>query len=166
MTPVTKDESGWLLTRVWVNAIETTARDFYGTRPKEFCMRAYEHATDSWLKILEDEYGIYTPKADTLLEAIKHYITSGVEGGLFESESMFELTELASGGVRINVKHCPYMESCHDLLERKKFSLKTLTCAHIGCFRAAGSLLANRDSSYEIVDVKPGMGCEGIINPM
>lgn len=165
MDKVKRDESGWLLTRVWLNALEETARDFHGTRPKEFCMRAYEHATDSWIKILEDEYGIVTPKADTLLDAIRNHIQSGISGGLFDEAGEFELTALPSGGVRIKVRACPYQESCHDLLDSKRFSLKTLTCARLGCFRAAGLLLSNIECRYEIIDVKPGMGCEGIIEP-
>jgi hypothetical protein len=165
MSKIDRNRCGWILTRVWVNALEETARDFHGTRPKEFCMRAYEHATDSWIKLLEDEYGIVTPRADSFIDAIKNYIQAGIAGGLFSDEELFELTPLPSGGVNIKVKECQYLESCQDMLDNKHFSVKTLTCPRIGCFRAAASLLTNTEASYDVHEVKPGVGCEGVVEP-
>jgi len=165
MTENIKSKTGWLLTRVWLNALEQTARDFHGTRPKEFCMRAYEHATNSWLRVLEDEMDILTAKADTLKQAIENYIHVGISVGLFPSEQIFDLEEQSSGAVKVSVYQCPYQASCKDLLDSKTFTFKTLTCARIGCFRAACNLLTNMESSYDIIDIKPGVKCEGIITP-
>lgn len=155
-------DSGWQLTRVWLNALEETARDFYGTRPREFCMRAYEHATDYWIKIIDSELGIKTQKADSIKAAIQNYINSGIAGGLFGDASEFELEELPAGSVKIKVLNCPYKDSCKDLLERG-FSLKSLTCARLGCFRAASYILADKECTYKLNEVNPGVMCSGLI---
>lgn len=128
-------------------------------------MRAYEHATDSWIKIMEDEHGIQTPKADTMIQAIRNHIQAGVTVGVFEREDLFELEELPGGAVKIKVHECIYQASCRDLLDNKRFSLKSLNCARVGCFRAAASLLTTIDCTYEVLNVQPGVGCEGIVKP-
>jgi len=159
-------KTGWLLTRVWLNALEETARDFHGTLPKEFCMRAYEHATDTWIKLLDDEYGILIPRTDSLLQAVKNYIEAGVAGGIFESIDEFELQEIPSGGIKVTVHRCAYQDSCRYLLTNKGYSLKTLTCARIGCFKAAGTLLSNVEATYHVNKIEPGISCEGEIVPV
>lgn len=165
MENTTKKECGWEVMRVWLSALEETARDFHGTRPKEFCMRAYEHATEHWITILKSELGIETPESTTIRGAIENYIQSGVQAGLFGDLREFEIEDLPSGGVKIKVLRCPYQDSCRDLLDRG-FSLKTLTCARLGCFRAAVRVLAGKDCVYELLEVKPGLDCEGIIEPL
>lgn len=155
---------GRQLTRVWLNALEATARDFHGTRPREFCLRAYEHATDYWIKLIKSELGIEIAHAESIREAIENYIDSGVEAGLFGSSSEFEVEELPTKSVKIRVNLCPYENSCRDLLDRG-FSLKTLTCPRLGCFRAAVLLLSGINASYELYEIKPGIACEGSIIP-
>jgi len=164
MTEPEQKDIGWQVTRVWLNAIEETARDFHGTRPKSFCMRAYEHATNNWIQILEGELEIHTPPAETVLKAVENYIVSGVEAGLFNDPNEFELEQLPSGGIKVTVKQCPYQNSCEDLLERG-LSLQALTCARLGCFRAATAILATIDCNYEIQEVKLGEACIGVIEP-
>ena len=151
--------------RVWLNSLEETARDFHGLRPQEFCSRAYEHATDYWIKIMRSELGIIIPDTDSPRTAIENYIYSGVKGGLFNDAQEFELEELPSMGIIVTVHQCPYQDSCRDLLD-KGFSLKSLTCARLGCFRAACLLLAHQECSYELHEVRPGIGCKGVIDPI
>lgn len=158
-------QSGWQLTRVWLSALEETARDFHGSRPQEFCRRAYEHATEYWIKILESEFEIEVAHADTFYDALMNYINSGVLGGLFEDQKEFNIVQLPSGGVRIEVLQCPYEESCRDLLDRG-ITLKGLTCARLGCFRAACLILTKKDCTYEMHEVKPGVMCKGVIEPL
>ena len=70
MPKLTSEQSGWALTRVWLTAFEQAARDFHGTRPKNFCQRAYEYATEDWLNVLQNEYGITVKKAKSIKEAV------------------------------------------------------------------------------------------------
>ena len=44
MDIIDREEAGWLVALSWLSALEETARDFHGTRPKVFSERAYEHA--------------------------------------------------------------------------------------------------------------------------
>ena len=161
MPGLKKEDAGWALTRVWLDALEETARDFYG-RPKRFCVRAYEHATENWLRILSNEYGIHHEEASTIKEAVESYIKTGVKGGLFDDASQFVLKEINPNRLEIKVFSCPYKETCYDLLEQG-YSIKDLTCARLGCFRAAVLLLSGIDCNYEVIGVHLEEGCEGFI---
>ncbi len=155
-------ECGWILARVWLNALEETARDFHGTRPRTFVARAYEHAVEAWLRVLEQDYGLKPREAGTLKEAVESYIDIGVKAGLFEDASQFKLDEKDPYRLEVSVLVCPYRESCKDLLERG-FSLRNLTCARMGCFRAAVQALTNIPCDYEVTSVKPEEGCTGFM---
>ncbi|MBD3374550.1 hypothetical protein GF406_05875 [candidate division KSB1 bacterium] len=161
MRELNRDESGWLVANSWLSALEETARDFHGNRPKAFCERAYEHATESFLRDLETEYGIYPQKTDSIRGAIEEYIRLGVIAGLFEDASQFELFEVNPNRVEIRATQCPYERVCKDL-SREGVSLQDLTCARLGCFRAAVKLLAGIDCTYEISELE-NHGCQGYI---
>jgi len=47
MSEINREEVGWILSRVWIDALEEAARDFHGNWPMMFTSRAYEHATDA-----------------------------------------------------------------------------------------------------------------------
>ena len=158
-----RGECGWVIARVWLNALEETARDFHGTRPRTFVTRAYEHATEEWLRVLEQDYGLKPHEATTMKEAVESYIDIGVKAGLFVDASQFKLEEKDPYRLDVSVLVCPYRESCKDLLERG-FSLRNLTCARMGCFRAAVQALTNVACDYEVTSVKPEEGCTGLIH--
>lgn len=150
-----------MLARVWLDALEESARDFFGNRPRQFTWRAYEHATETWLRILEMDYGLKAKKAKTIKEAVENYIEVGVKGGLFEDNSQFELTDITPSRLKINVLQCQYYNCCRDLIA-EGIPVSNLTCARIGCFNSAVKLLANILCSYEIDSVNES-GCIGII---
>jgi hypothetical protein len=158
-----RGECGWVIARVWLNALEETARDFHGTRPRTFVTRAYEHATEEWLRVLEQDYGLKPREAATMKEAVESYIDIGVKAGLFVDASQFNLEEKDPYRLDVSVLVCPYRESCKDLLDRG-FSLRNLTCARMGCFRAAVQALTNISCDYEVTSVKPEEGCTGLIH--
>jgi hypothetical protein len=157
-----RESSGWLLARVWLTALEETARDFHGTYPKPFCARAYEHATSAWLRILQDEYGFEVKRSHSIKEAIEEYIDVGVQGGLFKDPSSFQIQEINPNKIAISVLDCPYYESCRDTLN-EGFSHRDLTCARIGCFAAAVKILADIPCTYEVENVGHDGGCRGVI---
>jgi len=157
-----KERSGWILARVWLNAMEETARDFHGTYPKPFCSRAYEHATGIWLRILQDEYGFDVKKCKTIREAVEEYIDIGVRGGLFVDASNFKIDEINPNKVEIDILVCPYESSCRDSINQG-FSHRDLTCARIGCFAAAVKILTDISCTYEVVTMKGESGCHGFI---
>lgn len=162
MKTLNKESSGWLLARVWLTALEETARDFHGTYPKPFCSRAYEHATGAWLRILQDEYGFEVKKSHTIRQALETYIDLGVRGGLFKDPSSFQIQEVNPNKLVISVLDCPYFDSCRDVLN-EGFTHRDLTCARIGCFAAAVKILADIPCSYEVENVGTGGGCRGVI---
>lgn len=162
MKKMTKEESGWVLARVWLDALEETFRDFHGSRPRAYTYRAYEHATESWLRILESEYGFKAEKASTIKEAVENYIDLGIKGGLFEDISQFELKEISPFRMEVKVFRCPYFASCRDLIE-EGVPVTNLTCARIGCFAAAVKLLANIDCLYDMYSIHIDEGCNGVI---
>jgi hypothetical protein len=157
-----KESSGWLLARVWLNAMEETARDFHGTYPKPFCARAYEHATSAWLRILQDEYGMEVKKSHTITESIKNYIDLGVQGGLFQDPSSFQVKEINPNKVEVSILVCPYKGSCKDSIA-EGFSHRDLSCARIGCFAAAVKILSDIPCTYDVSSVNSDNGCCGII---
>ncbi|OGJ90910.1 MAG: hypothetical protein A2268_09715 [Candidatus Raymondbacteria bacterium RifOxyA12_full_50_37] len=159
---VTQEQAGWALVRIWLTAMEKTARDFHGMRPKKFCMRSYEHATEDYLRLMDDEFGITIKKAKSIREAIQNYIEFSVRAGLLKDASQVEITEINPNSVEIKVMVCPYMKSCKDLMD-EDVGVKDLTCARIGCFRAAVLILANIDCTYETISVDLVNGCQGIV---
>lgn len=161
MKEINRQESGWMLSQVWLGALEETARDFHGPRPKAFCERAYEHATNNFLRSLENDYGLTAKKVTTIKEALEEYIRLGVLAGLFEDASQFQLVEINPNRVEISADQCPYEKVCSNLIDGG-ISPKDLTCARLGCFRAAVELLAGIECTYEITQVKP-KGCQGYI---
>ena len=158
---MTREESGWVLARVWLNAVEESARDFFGKKPRMFTRRAYKHATETWLRILETDYGLKAKKAKTMKEAVENYIDIGVKGGLFKDNSQFELDEVIPTRLKVNVLSCQYYNSCRDLIS-EGVPVSSLTCARIGCFSSAVKLLANIACDYEIDSVNEE-GCVGVI---
>lgn len=162
MDNLIKEQSGWVLARVWLVSLEHAARDFFGNHPRVFSARAYEYATESFIKILDQDFGIKTQKATTIKEAVKNYIDTGVKGGLFKSSNQFTLQEISPSRLHLNVMNCPYLASCKDLIN-EGISVSGLTCARIGCFRSAVKFLANIDCFYEVVAFDTEEGCQGII---
>ncbi len=162
MDNIQKEDSGWIVALVWLKALEETARDFQGRRPRSFCERAYEHATTNYIKTLENEFGVPAKKTSTIKEAVEEYIRIGVIGGLFQDSSQFELHDINPNRLELTIHLCPYRKICEALLQ-DGISLKDLTCARIGCFRAAVKMLAERDCTYEITAFDPQKICRGYI---
>ncbi len=158
---ITKEEAGWLLSRVWLDALEETARDFHGNWPKMFCARAYEHATDTWMKILANEYDLEIQPETTIIDAIESYVNLGVRAGLFTSHSDFKFDALTPNKTATTVFGCPYRKTCMDLID-SGFSVSDLTCPRIGCFRAAVKSVAGIDCDYEVTRFSAD-ACEGFI---
>ena len=162
MIDIDKEKAGWILALSWLTALEETARDFHGTRPRAFCERAYEHAVENYLRRLEDEFGFTTKKTSSIKSALDNYIQIGVRGNLFKDVSQFELKEVNPNRVEIVVHVCPYLQSCKELINQG-CSLKDLTCARIGAFRGAVKYLANIDCNYEVTALGIDDICRGVI---
>jgi hypothetical protein len=162
MRTLDKAATGWIVARVWLDALEETARDFHGIRPRAFIERAYKHATETLLRILEDEYGLRPGKAATIKDAVQSYIELCVRAGLFDDVSQFKVEELDPYRVEVEVAGCPYGQSCRDLASQT-MPLGNLTCARLGCFKAAVEILVGIDCNYEVTAASPGTGCRGII---
>ena len=162
MEPLNRENSGWDIARCWLAAIEETARDFHGTRPRSFCERGYEHATVRWFQILEEQYGISVPKATSVKEAIEHHIELGVRAGLFRDASQFEMKQVNPHRLEIRVLECPYRATCVNLLETG-FTIRDLTCARIGAFRASAQILTGTACKYEVTGFRPDGLCDGYI---
>ena len=157
-----REEAGWLVALAWLSALEETARDFHGTRPRVFSERAYEHSVTYYLHLLGDEYGMQIKKAETLRAAVENYIQIGLAGGLFRDASNFELVEVNPFHLEITVHDCVYLKSCQALIE-EGFAIRDLTCARIGCFRAAVKALASLDCDYQVTSFNIEGDCKGYI---
>jgi hypothetical protein len=160
MAEPNRAEGGWLIALTWLSALEETARDFHGTRPRTFCERAYEHAVHHFLGQMELEYGIAARKTESIREAVEEYIRVGVQGKAFTDASQFELEEINPDHLSLTVHRCIYQKSCEALLEGG-ISLRDLTCARLGCFRAAVRDLADIDCTYEVTALALGDTCQG-----
>jgi hypothetical protein len=162
MDKINREDAGWLVALAWLSALEETARDFHGTRPYVFSARAYEHSVQYYLHLLGDEYGMQIKKAASIREAVENYIQIGVAGGLFRDANFFELVEVNPFHLEITVHDCVYLKSCQALIE-EGFSVRDLTCARIGCFRAAVKALANIDCEYQVTSFNVDGDCKGFI---
>jgi hypothetical protein len=159
MDKIDREEAGWLVALSWLSALEETARDFHGTRPRVFSERAYEHAVQYYLHLLGDEYGMQIKKSDSIRQAVEDYIRIGIAGGVFRNAGNFEVNPFH---VEITVHDCVYLKSCQALIEQG-FSIRDLTCARIGCFRAAVKALANIDCDYQVTSFNIDGDCKGNI---
>jgi hypothetical protein len=162
MGDLTREEAGWALARVWLDALEDTARDFFGNRPRIFARRAYEHAAEGLIRILEKDYGIKAEPADSIKAAIDSYIDLGVHGGIFADKSDFGVVSYTPSRVEVTVYKCPYFDSCAHLIN-EGVPVSNITCPRIGCFAAAANILAKIDSIYEVHQVKLDGGCSGAV---
>jgi len=162
MDKIDREEAGWMVALSWLSSLEETARDFHGTRPRVFSERAYEHSVQYYLNLLGDEYGMQIKKSDSILSAVENYIQIGIAGGLFRDASNFELVEINPFHLSITVHDCVYLQSCQALIEQG-FSVRDLTCARIGCFRAAVKALANIDCDYQVTSFNIEGDCKGYI---
>jgi len=159
---INKDEAGWVAAISWLSALEETARDFHGTRPRVFCERAYEHSVQHFLHRIGDEYGIQVERADSIRGAVDNYIKIGVAASVFSDASDFDLVEVNPFHLKITVHDCKYLKSCQALIDQG-FSVRDLTCARIGCFRAAVKALSNIDCDYRVRAFNIDGDCEGYI---
>lgn len=162
MDTINREEAGWLVALTWLSGLEEAARDFHGTRPRVFTERAYEHSVASYLRLLSDEHGMRINKSDSLRSAVENYIQIGVAGGLFRDASHFELQEVNPSHLEITVHECVYLKSCRTLIEAGA-AIRDLTCARIGCFRAAVKALANIDCDYQVTSFDIDGDCKGYI---
>ena len=162
MDKINREEAGWLVALTWLSALEETARDFHGTRPRVFSERAYEHSVQYYLRLLGDEYGLQIKKSDSIRAAVENYIQIGLAGGLFRDASNFEIVEVNPFHLEITVHECVYLKSCQSLID-EGFSIRDLTCARIGCFRAAVKTLANIDCDYQVTSFNLEGDCKGHI---
>lgn len=162
MKELTKEQSGWVLARVWIDALEESARDFFGKNPRVFIEKAYESGASAFLRILDSDYGIKAQRGSTLKECIENYIDVGIKGGLFEDKNQFEITEVVPTRLKIKVHKCPYYLSCKDLMDQG-VSVSNLTCSRMGCFRGAGKILGNIESTYEVESISKEKGCVAYI---
>jgi hypothetical protein len=162
MRKLSGEESGWVVALSWVGALEETARDFHGTRPRAFCQRAYEHAVSNFLRRLELDFEINAARSDSIRQAIEEYIRVGVLAGIFTETSQFELKDASPNRVEVTVHQCLYLKSCEALLAGG-VSVRDLTCARLGCFRAAVRHLADIDCDYEVTAFAVEDACTGAI---
>ena len=162
MDKIDREEAGWLVALSWLSALEETARDFHGTRPKVFSERAYEHAVQYYFRLLGDEYGMQIKKSGSIRQAVEDYIRILLAGGVIREASDFELVEVNPFHVEVTVHDCVYLKSCQALIEQG-FSIRDLTCARIGCFRAAVKALANIDCDYQVTSINIDGDCKGNI---
>jgi hypothetical protein len=162
MDIIDREEAGWLVALAWLSALEETARDFHGTRPRVFSERAYEHSVQYYLHLLGDEYGMQIAKSDSIRAAVENYIQIGIAGKLFRDASHFEVVEVNPSHVEITVHDCVYLKSCQTLIE-EGFAIRDLTCARIGCFRAAVKALASIDCDYQVKSFNIDGDCKGYI---
>lgn len=162
MRELNRDEAGWLIALAWVSALEETARDFHGSRPKAFCQRAYAHATHNFLSRLELDYGIRAARCKSIHEAVSEYIRVGVRAGTFAETSQFELEEVNTNRLEVSVHQCVYLKSC-QALRAEGIRLRDLTCARLGCFRAAVDMLAGVDCGYEMTAFDLEGTCKGAL---
>ena len=162
MDKIDKEEAGWLVALSWLSSLEETARDFHGTRPRVFSERAYEHSVQYYLHALGDEYGMQIQKSDSIRGALENYIKIGIAGGLFRDASSFEINEVNQNHINITVHDCVYLKSCQSLID-EGFSVRDLTCARIGAFRAAVKALANIDCDYQVTSFNIDGDCKGYI---
>lgn len=162
MADVTREEAGWALARVWLNALEDSARDFFGNRPRIFARRAYEHAAEGLIQTLEKDYGLKVAPADSIKSAIDSYIDVCVHGGIFSSKSDFGVVATTDSRVEVTAYKCPYLDSCTHLISEGVL-IQNITCPRIGCFAAAVKILAKINCIYEIHQVKLDGGCSGAV---
>ncbi|MBM3304348.1 MAG: hypothetical protein FJY79_00150 [Candidatus Aminicenantes bacterium] len=162
MDKIDREEAGWLVALAWLSALEETARDFHGTRPWVFSARAYEHAVQYYLHLLGDEYGMQIKKSLSIRAAVENYIEIGIAGGLFRAANTFELVDVNPFHLEITVHDCVYLKSCQALIDQG-FSVRDLTCARIGSFRAAVKALANIDCEYQVTSFNIEGDCKGYI---
>lgn len=162
MVKIDKSQAGWMAALTWLTAMEETARDFHGTRPKIFLERVYEHSVEHYLRIAGEEYGIRIEKVDSFRGAVEQYIQIGVATGLFSDASEFELEEVNPFRLNVTVHNCEYLRSCQSLID-DGFAIRDLTCARIGCFKAAVKSLANIDCNYQVRSFNIDRVCQGYI---
>ena len=162
MANLTREESGWALARVWLDALEDSARDFFGNRPKIFAIRAYEHAAEGLVRILEKEYGLKAQPADSIKSGIDSYIELGVHGGIFSDKSDFSIVASTDSRVEVTVYKCPYINSCTHLIN-EGVPVNNVTCPRIGCFAAGAKILTKINCIYEVHQVKLDGGCSGAV---
>lgn len=162
MAKINKEESGWIIALSWLSALEETARDFHGTRPHIFSERAYEHSVQHFIHRMGNEYGVKVDKADSIRGAVENYIGIGIVAGLFRDASDFDLKEENPFNLSITVHNCKYIKSCRSLIEQG-YTIRDLTCARIGCFRAAVKVIANIDCDYQVQDFDLDGVCKGYI---
>lgn len=162
MDALNRENGGWDIARCWLAALEETARDFHGTLPRAFCERGYEHATARWFQLLEEQYGITVAKATTVKEALENHIEVGVRAGLFQDASQYELTQVNPHRLALKIHRCVYRSTCEQLLD-SGFTIRDLTCARIGCFRASAELLTTIPCKYEVTAFRSDGICEGYI---
>lgn len=162
MNKIDREEAGWLVALAWLSGLEETARDFHGTRPRVFSERVYEHSVQFYLHFLGDEYGVQINSSDSIRAAVENYIQIGMAGGLFHDANNFELVEVNPFHLQITVHDCVYLKSCQALIEQG-FSVRDLTCARIGCFRAAVKVLASIDCDYQVTSFNIDGDCKGYI---
>ena len=76
--------------------------------------------------------------------------------------AIFELVDVNPSHLDITVHDCVYLKSCQTLID-EGFSIRDLTCARIGCFRAAVKALANIDCDYQVTSFNIDGDCKGYI---
>ena len=64
--------------------------------------------------------------------------------------------------VELKIVDCPYRGPCETLLE-SGFTIRDLTCARIGCFRASAEILSGSHCKYEVTGFRPDGICEGYV---
>ena len=85
-------------------------------------------------------------------------------GGLeiFPDPSHFELNEVNPFHLDITVHDCKYLKSCQALIDQG-FAVRDLTCARMGCFRAAVKAIANINCDYQVQSFNIDGDCQGYI---
>ncbi|MEQ8223673.1 MAG: hypothetical protein ABRQ37_15275 [Candidatus Eremiobacterota bacterium] len=149
------------LVRIWVTAIEESARDFF-PHPGEFCRRVYENAASNLINIICNEYGYHMKPAGTIKEAIEAYIELAIKSGLFEDTRQFVLKEINPNKLEVSVFNCVYLPCCQDILDRGSV-ISELTCPRLGCFAGVAGITTDIACSHTLTGFNPGKCCEGFI---
>jgi len=154
------ENTGWIVSRSWMLALEEVAADFHDAKTKRFLTQAYEHAVEAWIGIWANEYDMPIPRAKTIREAIENYIEFGVKVGLFRDASQFEISELGPNHVQIEIHTASFY---HAKPTDAKKLLGVMSRSRIGCFAAAVKMLAGITCDWEITEIDAEQGCKGYV---
>jgi hypothetical protein len=150
------------LMNIWLEGALHASTFILATQVKLFTRAMSNVVTDLFMQTVREQYGVGMDGAETMAQAIEHYMAAEVQAGL-AADGDLSVREKDAYTVEVTVADCPYGVACGNfvsaLQQTGEFGKDDIPCLRANCYGAAVARMTGDECSYRLLQSSPGIRC-------